>query len=202
VSLNKEISVLKDEILVSRAKEDDQRAVEELIRRYQQKAYSIAYRMCGDAEEARDLTQEVFLRVFRELNTFKGKSSFYTWFYRILINACLDERRRRQRWKRIFFPWKREQSGTEDSDESFDNYPDMKESSDPDAMLDRSQLTEKVQKTLMNLPDRQRMVFQLKVFEEMSIPEIAGVMNLAEGTVKSHLFRATCFLRNALKEYR
>ncbi|OQX24443.1 MAG: hypothetical protein BWK80_20820 [Desulfobacteraceae bacterium IS3] len=192
---------LKDEILVSRAKEDDQRAVEELIRRYQQKAYSIAYRMCGDAEEARDLTQEVFLRVFRELNTFKGKSSFYTWFYRILINACLDERRRRQRWKRIFFPWKREQSGTEDSDEAFDNYPDMKESSDPDAMLDRSQLTEKVQKTLMNLPDRQRMVFQLKVFEEMSIPEIAGVMNLAEGTVKSHLFRATCFLRNALKEW-
>ncbi len=190
--------MLKDEILVSRAKEDDQRAVEELIRRYQQRAYSIAYRMCGDAEEARDLTQEAFLRTFRELKHFKGKSSFYTWFYRILINACLDERRRRQRWRRIFFPWKR---NTEDSDEGFDNYPDMKENNDPDAVLTGRQLKQNVQKELMKLPDRQRMVFQLKVFEEMSIPEIAGVTGMAEGTVKSHLFRATAFLRKALKEW-
>lgn len=191
---------LKDEILVARAKEDDPRAFEELIRRYQQKAYAIAYRMCGDAEEARDLTQETFLRTFRELKTFKGKSSFYTWFYRILINVCLDERRRRQRWKRIFFPWKREQSDTDGSDEAFDDYPDMKEISNPDAVLNSRQLFQKVQKALMNLPDRQRMVFQLKVFEEMSIPEIAEAMNLAEGTVKSHLFRATSSLRNAFKE--
>lgn len=193
---------LKDEILVTRAKEDDPRAFEELIRRYRQKAYAVAYRMCGDAEEARDLTQETFLRTFRELKTFKGQSSFYTWFYRILVNVCIDERRRRQRWKRIFFPWKSGQKDAEHSDEAFDDYPDMKESADPDAVLSSRQLFQKVQKALINLPDRQRMVFQLKVFEEMSIPEIAEMMNLAEGTVKSHLFRATSFLRNALKEYR
>ena len=96
-----------DEELVRRAKTDDSWAIEQLVLRYQQKIYAIAYQMlAGDAEEARDRTQDVFLQAFRSIKRFQGKSSFYTWLYRIAINTCIDARRRQNRWKKIFFSWR------------------------------------------------------------------------------------------------
>ena len=192
--------VYADEELVRRAKADDPWAIEQLVLRYQQKVYAIAYQMLdGDAEEARDRTQDAFLQAFRSIKRFKGKSSFYTWLYRIVINTCIDARRRRNRWKEVFFPWRldRDKDGAEKN--LLEEFADADPGSDPLAAASGRQLEDDVKSALDKLSRRQRTIFQLKVFQEMSIAEIAETMELAEGTVKSHLFRATRIVQEQLK---
>jgi len=194
--------VYEDEELVRRAQNDDAWAIEQLVLRYQKKVYAIAFQMLdGDAEEARDRTQEAFLQAFRRLKQFKGKSSFYTWLYRIVINKCIDARRRRQRWKKIFFPWRFEKDNNTAAETSLEDYPDSDRSADPLETASHRQLEEDVNRTLKKLSQRQRTIFQLKVFQEMSIAEIAESMGLAEGTVKTHLFRATRIVQKQLKDW-
>lgn len=193
---------LRDEELVARIKEGEDWATEELVNRYQQKTYAIAYHMCGeDREEAKDLTQEAFLRVFRSLGKFRGDSSFYTWFYRIVVNVCLDSRRRSRRWKQIFLTWRQVQRGKGSEGDVPEEQPDMRDDINPVSALSGKQFAKDIKKSLKALPERQRLVFQLKVLHGMSIREIAQVIGTAEGTVKSHLFRATRFLREELKEW-
>jgi RNA polymerase sigma-70 factor (ECF subfamily) len=190
-----------DLALIERAKNRDPVAAEELVRRYQEKAYAIAYRTCsGDAEEAKDLTQEAFLRAFRGLHQFKGQSSFYTWLYRIVVNTCLDGVRRQKRRRWFFPPWRseEEEKGARDV---LEESPDPDTQGNPAASLNRKELKAQVQKALEGLSSSQRMVFEWKIFDEMSIPEIAKLANIAEGTVKSHLFRATHHVRKALSEW-
>jgi RNA polymerase sigma-70 factor (ECF subfamily) len=189
-----------DEELVRRAKDDDSWAIEQLVLRYQQKVYAIAYQMLGgDAEEARDRTQDAFLQAFRSLKRFKGKSSFYTWLYRIVINTCIDARRRRSRWKEVFFPWRYDRDKEGAPGNSLEEFADVSPDSDPLAAASGRQLEDDVKIALNQLSQRQRTIFQLKVFQEMSIAEIAETMELAEGTVKSHLFRATKLVQKQLK---
>ncbi|MCG2776144.1 MAG: sigma-70 family RNA polymerase sigma factor [Desulfobacterales bacterium] len=193
---------LRDEELVARIKEGEDWATEELVNRYQQKTYAIAYHMCSeDGEEAQDLTQEAFLRTFRSLGKFRGDSSFYTWFYRIVVNVCLDSRRRSRRWKQMFSPWRQVQRGKKSPGEVPEEQPDMRDDINPVSALSGKQFAKEIKKSLKSLPERQRLVFQLKVLHGMSIREIAQVIGTAEGTVKSHLFRATRFLREELKEW-
>jgi len=192
--------VYTDEELVRRAKNDDPWATEQLVLRYQKKVYAIAFQMLsGDAEEARDRTQDAFLQAFRRIKQFKGKSSFYTWLYRIVINTCLDARRRQRRWKKIFFPWRFEKNKGEEPQTSLEEFADSDRNSDPLATASHRQLKDDVKSALNNLSERQRTIFQLKVFQEMSIAEIAESMGLAQGTVKTHLFRATRFVQKQLK---
>jgi len=192
--------VVKDEELVARAQNSDREAAGELYNRYQKKAYAIAYHMCfGDREEAQDLTQEVFLKTFRNLKNFRQNASFYTWFYRILVNTCLDSRRRRRTWER-FFPFRR--SGKQEKEwgpNEVEEQAGSGESFDPAGAVSSQQLAQEVRNALIALPQKQQVAFQLKVFEGMSISEIAQVMGSAKGTVKSHLYRATHSLREALK---
>jgi len=191
-----------DKELVARARTGDQAASEALVRRYQERAYAIAYNMCfGDSEEAKEITQEAFLRAFRSLKSFRGKSSFYTWFYRILVTTCLDWRRRQSRWKRIFSFWRRDQREKAPSKEGYEEYSEPQEHSNPMTALNNKQLAQEIRKAIQSLPERQRIAFQLKVLNGMRIHEIAQIMGTAEGTVKSHLFRATHFLRDALQEW-
>jgi RNA polymerase sigma-70 factor (ECF subfamily) len=193
---------LKDKALVVRAQSGDRTAFGDLVKMYQGKAYAIAYSMCsGDGEEARELTQEAFLRAFQNLKSFRGKSSFYTWYYRILINICLDNRRRRGRWEKIFSFWRRDQNEKATSSETNAQYPDPQEHSDPMTALNNKQLAQEIRHALASLPEKQRVVFQLKVLHGMQIREIADIMGSAEGTIKSHLFRATHFMREALQEW-
>ena len=190
----------RDEELVTRAQDGEKWATEELVSRYQQKAFSIAYHMCAeDSEEAQDLTQEAFLRAFRSLGKFRGDSKFYTWFYRILVNICLDKRRHRRRWQRVFVPWRPVKAEKNLSKNTPEEQSDMDPGNNPIKVLSRKQLSKDIRKSLKSLPEKQRTVFQLKVLDGMTIREIAEVLGAAEGTVKSHLFRATRFLREELK---
>lgn len=190
-----------DEALVARARCNDPWATDELVRRYQEKVYRIAFGMCdGDPEEARDLSQEAFLKAFRNLSGFKGDSRFYTWFYRIVVNTCLDGRKRRQRWRRLL-PFGRRPREEDQTPADPEAAADPNVSRDPLQALSDREMRQDLRAALKTLPPRQRLVFQLKVQEEMSIRDIARIMGAAEGTVKSHLFRATRALRTALAAY-
>ena len=189
-----------DEELVRRAQEDDLWAAEQLVRRYQKKVYSLAYHMSfGDRDEALDLTQESFLRVFRSIKRFRGDSSFHTWLYRIVVNACMDARRRRGRWSKVFLSRRSNENGQTNTDSGLEDFAMADDKSDPLSAVSSEQLKRDIKKALSALSKKQQIIFQLKVFQEMSIPEIARTMGLAEGTVKSHLFRATQSVRNLLQ---
>lgn len=191
-----------DQDLVRLAQRDDTVAVDELIRRYQKKVYHIAYNMAyGEAEEARDLAQEVFFRVFKNIKKFDGRSSFYTWLFRIVVNTCLGQRRRNRRWAKIIFLGRSKSMKETQTPNELENRPALDDESNPAAVYDGRQLRGDVRKVLDSLPDKQRMVFQLKVLQEMTIPEIAGVTGMAEGTIKTHLFRATRRARDRLHKW-
>jgi len=193
---------MDDPELVKRAQNDDSWAADQLLRRYYEKAYGIVYRMCnGDAEEAADLVQESFFKAFRNLKKFKGDASFYTWLYRIVINTCLDGRRRKQRRKGIFSLWRPRRKDGEEMDQPLEKQPDPKDSANPLSSFRGKQLQKQVLSALGALSDKQRMAFELKVFEDMTIGEVAKVMGAAEGTVKTHLFRATQHVRQTLSEW-
>jgi len=193
--------VLTDEELIINIRQGDRRAAEELVERHQQKAYAIAYHYLGGRDDAEDATQEAFLRAFRSLDSFRGDAVFYTWFYRILIHTCIDQRRRHRRWRRIFSRSRPTADKGRRTDKRIEEQPDERTCANPQTVLRSKQLSQDIEEALLQLPEKQRLVFQLKVFHGLRIREIAEIMQNAEGTVKSHLFRATQVLRTALKEW-
>jgi RNA polymerase sigma-70 factor, ECF subfamily len=182
-----------DEQLVASARQGNRRAFEELVERHQRRAYHIAFNFTRDREEAKDLSQEAFLKAFTNLKNFDGRSSFYTWFYRILINLCLDYKRRQKRAPANTF------------DETVENqlepsHEPVKPRS-PDQQVWVRQISHRVGEALEALPARQRTAFVLKNHQGLSIKEIAELMETAEGTVKVHLHRAVTTLRERLAEF-
>ena len=182
-----------DEELVASAQRGDRRAFEELVERHERKAYHIAFDFARDREEAKDLSQEAFLKAFTNLRNFDGRSSFYTWFYRILVNLCLDYKRRQKRAPAEVFD-ENVQSQLEPSQQ-----PDKQHS--PDQQVLASQISLRVGEVLASLPARQRTAFVLKNHQGLSIKEIAELMETAEGTVKVHLHRAVTALREKLADF-
>jgi RNA polymerase sigma-70 factor (ECF subfamily) len=182
-----------DEQLVALAQKGDQAAFEELVQRHQQKAYRIAFDFARDREEAKDLSQEAFLRAYTHLNNFDGRSGFYTWFYRILVNICLDYKRRQKR------------GPAEEFNENVENQIEPSHPAGniatPDQQAIAGQLSRKVGEALKSLPPKQRTAFILKNHQGLSIKEIAEIMQTAEGTVKVHLHRAVRALREDLAEF-
>ena len=191
-------SAAEEAELVRRAQADDPWAVDRLLRRYQKKVYAIAYQLSGfDAEEARDSAQEALLQVFRNIGRFEGRSRFSTWVHRVAVNTCLDVKRRRRRWLRLILP-RRPETDEREAEDELEKLPAPEETTDPVASISGAELRRDVTRALDRLSEHQRTVFQLKVFQEMSIPEIAEITGMAEGTVKSHLFRATRSVREQL----
>ncbi|MDH3443438.1 MAG: sigma-70 family RNA polymerase sigma factor [Deltaproteobacteria bacterium] len=181
-----------DEELVALARDGDHKAFEKLVERHNQKAYRIAFGFARDREEAKDLSQDAFLKAFMNLKKFDGRSGFYTWFYRILVNVCLDYKRRRGR------------RTDEEFNEAVENQLDPNHGIAPTVALDEqvlaSELSRKVGVALEALPPKQRTAFILKNHQGLSIKEIAEVMQTAEGTVKVHIHRAISALRQTLAE--
>lgn len=184
---------LGDEELVALAQKGERTAFEMLVERYKQKAYRIAFDFTRDREEAKDLSQEAFLRAFRHMKGFDRQSSFYTWFYRILVNLCIDHRRRDKK-----LSWQPFEEGTETSTEG-DGIAGT--SSLPDQQAMAGELARRVDAALASLPRNQRTAFILKNYQGLSIREIGQVMKVAEGTVKAHLHRAVTALRQSLADF-
>ena len=182
-----------DEELVASAQKGDRRAFEELVERHKQKAYRIAFDFARDREEAKDLSQEAFLKAFTHIGRFDGRSGFYTWFYRILVNVCLDYRRHAKR------ATAEEYNETVEHQVEPTHVPANPVAPDQHAIA--GQLSRRVGAALELLPAKQRTAFILKNHQGLSIREIAETMETAEGTVKVHLHRAVTALRQSLAEF-
>lgn len=179
-----------DEALVALAQTGDRRAFEELIERHKQKAYHIAFGFTRDREEAKDLSQDAFLKAFTYLKNFDRRSTFYTWFYRIVVNVCLDYKRRAKRTSAGEF--------NENVENQLEPSHNPAQPLAPEQHVLAVQLSRKVEAALQTLPVKQRTAFILKNHQGMSIREIAETMETAEGTVKVHLHRAVTSLRQSL----
>jgi RNA polymerase sigma-70 factor (ECF subfamily) len=160
-----------------------------LVQRYQDRLYPTMLRLTGSAEDALDLLQDAFLRAFEKLDKFQGESSFYTWVYRIAVNLALSGRRRRNVTLRFARP---------DHDDSLDPR-DESSSSDPTLPLELAERDQLIQAALDALADDHRAVVVMKEFDGLRYEEIASILGVPVGTVRSRLHRARLELRDRLK---
>jgi len=178
-----------DQPLLEACRAGQTQAFGELVRRYQDRLYPTILRLTGSAEDAQDLLQDAFLRAFEKLGRFHGDSSFYTWLYRIAVNLAISGRRRKRTTLRL--------SGTR-RDEPIDP-PDPSEGSDPTLPLERAERNATIQKALSALAPDHRAVVVLKEFDGLRYEEVAAVLGIPVGTVRSRLHRARCELREKLR---
>jgi RNA polymerase sigma-70 factor (ECF subfamily) len=186
----------REALLVRRCAAGDQDASAELVAEHHRMVLSLATSLLGDRDEALDLAQEVFLRVFRTIHRFRGQSALRTWIYRIAVNQA----RNRQRW------WRRRHRGDQVSlDEHLQRHGDVPACSNlmaPDRMFANHELAIRLQAALERLPFEQRTAIVLREIEGLSYDEIAFSLQLAVGTVKSRLTRARQALRTELRAVR
>lgn len=190
-----------DEIqLVLRAQAGDAEAMDALIAAYQHMVFTVAYPLCGfDRDEAMDVTQEALIQVFRKIGQFEGRSSLGTWIRRIAINESLLALKRKRRRLQFILPWRLfENEKNQETPFDLPGDPAGPGSQNPLEDLSTKELKRDVRKAMEGLSEKQRTVFVLKVFEEMTIAEIAEMTGMALGTVKTHLFRATRTVRDRL----
>jgi RNA polymerase sigma-70 factor (ECF subfamily) len=183
-----------DEVLCQRVAARDEAAFDTLVTRYQQRAWRLAWSILRDAEEARDISQEAFVRLYQTAGSFAGRARFSTWFYRILVNLCLDHRRRRW-WQRL----------ATNHHEPPDAAPDESlierlpaERYDPTDAMERERAVKHLWAEVEQLAPQQRAAVLLQVQEELSTREIAAVLQCSEATVRVHLHRALARLRKTM----
>jgi RNA polymerase sigma-70 factor, ECF subfamily len=154
-----------------------------LVTKHQERLLRLCERLLGDAEEARDATQEVFLKAFRKAGDFRPQGQVYTWLYRIAVNHCLNRLRRRRLVR--FLRW---DDPTEEADAPAFDPPDP--AADPAAALETRRRWRATRRAIEKLPAGQRAVLVLARFEGLSYRQIAEVLGITEGAVESRLFRA------------
>lgn len=185
-----------DEQLVKKFKAGDKDSFRILVERYKSRVYNIIYGIMGNRDEAEDLSQEVFLNVYRFLHRFKEKSKFYTWLYRIAVNICLSARKKKNKSGSIF-------SLTEISET--DNTSRKMELADQSfssqKKLEDMELARKIKSAINSLSEVLKATFALREFEDLSYQELAKIFQCSKGTIKSRLSRAREELRQKLKLY-
>jgi RNA polymerase sigma-70 factor (ECF subfamily) len=184
----------REATLVERCAAGDESACADLVAEHQRMVMQLAVNLLGDRDEALDLSQEVFLRVFRTIHHFRGQSQLRTWIYRIVVNQA----RNRQRW------WRRRYRSSQVSlDQHLEQYGDHlagRDQAAPDRMFAQKQLASRLQEALDRLPFDQRTAIVLREVDGLSYDEIAFSLGVTLGTVKSRLTRARQALRAVLQE--
>jgi len=181
-----------DQEAVAQAAKGDHEAFRVLVERYQNRAYGLALRVMRDEESARDVVQEAFLKAYRSLDRFEGRSSFYTWLYRIVMNLCLDAKRRQPAGRLVEWDEQRAvQTAAVD--------PDRQRASSPSGELERSQLRDALRHAIEQLPDDARETLVMREIDGLSYAEIAQALEIPKGTVMSRLHHARKRLRTLLE---
>jgi len=195
MTLNTVTGTQSDEDLMARVAEGDEDAFEALVLRHQTSVLNFIYRFIGDKTQAKDLSQEVFLRVWQAAKSYEAKAKFTTWIYRIVSNLCFNELKsaRRRRWRQFF---RSAEEGGQDIEEKF---PDDSPSSE-DLLLTRER-NRQISETLQSLPANQRMAIILKRYDDLSYEEIARIMGCSVSAVESLLVRAKRTLREKLEKF-
>lgn len=182
-------------IWIEAAKKGERESFERIVLAYQQKVFNLAFRLLGDREDAQDITQDVFLSVFKHLKQFRGESQFATWIYQVTLNHCRN---------RLNYMKRRFRHATESLDVTIQgeegelekDYPD--EGDLPEDALYRKQVQRIVQKALKIIRPDYREVIVLRDIQGLSYQEIGEILGLAEGTIKSRLHRARWELKELL----
>ena len=180
---------------VAATREGDADAFADIVRRYQDRVFNTIYRLLGDREEASDLTQQTFLRAYMSLDRFKGASSFYTWLYRIGVNAALDERKKRARTPRPM-----SDSAVLTTGEGAQRPGGSSRSDNPAEEVLRGEREAAVTRAIETLDELHRSVVVLRDIEGMEYDEICEVLAVPRGTIKSRLHRARLVLKEKLKD--
>lgn len=169
--------------IVRRVMQGDVNAFETLVTEYEKGVYAIAQRMTGNPEDAADMTQETFIKAYNSLHSFRGDSKFSVWLYRIASNVCLDFLRSRSRKPTV--------SLSVEDDEGEETELDIAdESQSPELLLERGLTRDAVRRGLQALPPDYRQILLLREIQGLSYEEIADVLRIEVGTVKSRIFRA------------
>lgn len=190
---------IDDLTLVHRSREGDHDAFRILVERYQRRIYAVALGMMKDPEEARDVSQEAFIKVHRYLDKFKGDSSFYTWLYRITSNVAID-RLRSRKGEGVSLD-ERLEKGEVELEVSQPGFLSTRLGTNPQKSSLRRELAEKMAEALQQLGPRHREILLLREVEGMSYEELAEVLDIPKGTVMSRLFHARAKMQKLLEDY-
>ena len=186
------LEAAEESALIRRAQRGDREAFDHLVRIYDQQVLRLAVQVLRSEEEARDLYQEAFLKIYRSLGRFRGDSRFSTWVYRIVMNVCLDHLRRRGRRER-----QAPESAPGEAD-FFERVADERPALQPDRALAGKEIGQRIERALKRLSPRERMVFELKHYQGMRLAAIGTMVGTSEEAIKNSLFRATQKLRAEL----
>ncbi len=175
-------------VLIRRAQQGDSKAFDQLVRRFDRQVLSLAYDLTGNVEDARDIYQEVFLRMYRSVNSFRFDSAFATWLYRITL-ICALSFRRRCTWAAML------------SLDAWQGAADLRsEMDDPQVQAEGADLRARMDAALASLSAKERAVFVLRHYHGHKLTEISLLLNTKLGTVKNYLFRATQKMRRQLAD--
>jgi RNA polymerase sigma-70 factor (ECF subfamily) len=188
---------LDERCLVVEAQAGSRTAFEELVRRYDRDVLRLALNLMKRPEDARDVYQEAFLKVYRNLHRFRFECSFYTWLYRIVTNVCLDQLRRRQARPEDQAP----EAGSahdEGITDFFERQKEQRPTLDPERRLLGQEIQTRIATAMELLSPRERVVFEMKHYQGLKLRAIGDALGTTEETVKNSLFRATRKLRSQL----
>lgn len=175
--------------LIEMAKHGDLEAFQKLVDLYSKRVHSIAYQLSGNSDDAEDISQEVFLRLYRSFNKYDSRYLFMTWLYRLTVNLAIDFKRKNARHKYGWIDELKAESNPR-------GYADR-----PDKDVERSEFEGAIEKLTAKLAENQRKVFILRDLQEFSVDEIAAILGCRASTVRVHLARARANLKKALLEY-
>lgn len=193
------LSGVEERVLLEQAQTGNRQAFEEVVRRYDRDVLRLALNLMKRTEDARDVYQEAFLKVYRNLHRFRFECTFYTWLYRIVTNVCLDHLRRRQarpedQAPEATFSPQYEDVGTD----FFERQRDHRATLDPERHLLGQEIQTRLAAAMQRLSPRERLVFEMKHYQGLKLRAIGDALGTSEETVKNSLFRATRKLRNEL----
>jgi len=191
---------IDDGMLVEKCRGGDSDAMARLIVKYQQRIYNVILKICANTDDAAELTQETFVKVLENIGRFQGRSSFYTWAFRIAVNLTLNYRKRNM--KLALRSLEAQSSETsEHRKQLLRDFLRDDSSPDPAGIAQKKELYEIAVKALMRLDDAQRTVVVLRDIEGMNYAQIARVLNIQLGTVRSRLSRARSNLRDIMEAF-
>ena len=180
--------------LVNKAQNGDREAFQDIVDQYKKMVYFLAWDIAGNHQDAEDITQDVFIKVFRHFHKYSADSKFSSWLYRIAVNASIDALRQRNRKK-------------EDSVEDFDSVGEStqpwinEKALNPESQTDHTNVQHQIEKALSQLAPREKTVFVMRHYNDFPLKEIAEILHLSSGSVKSYLFRAVQKIQKELAQY-
>ncbi len=180
--------------LIERFRHGETDVFDTLFIRYQKRVYQLVQRFVSNHEDARDITQDAFIRAYQGLAKFKNQCQFYSWLYRITVNLCIDFLRKQARSEVLIY-----ESDDEDT-LPMASIPDLRSES-PSKVVENKELREHIRKAIRKLPPKQRQIFILRHWDGLSLKDIAATVGRSDGTVKAHLFHAHRNLRKHLRPY-